>query len=557
MFNIRGRGLECLGHIAVAVGTEHFAPYHEMGLQAALQGVQIGEDALKEYAYTYIANVAKVMRNAFDQHLETLVPHLLEVASESELNPYVGEVDVLDGLDDDEVVDDEEGEEYHLTTHEGFVNSKKAALCAIGSLADHTGASFYPYLEKTLNTLLAEQNGPLWSFHRIIRAEALVSLQYLVKVACLNFGPVTPPEKGQIIEFHPVVRECVIAATTTCINAMVTDPEKLPAAFAIESLESILKLVGMAAMTIMDVDTEKSYGDLVMQNIMTLLKEKGKSQTVMKREQDEDDDDDHDNLVMDAVCDLIATLAKVIGEPYLPFFEPMVKHLVKFTKKNRSHSDRAMAIGCFGEVINEVGRAAGDKYADMLLPIIKDGVADDMESVRRNSAYCLGIMCQRSPEKMSASVLQVLQWLYPLCVRPTDEILTDVGGADSDNALGAVSRMIMNCPGVPLGQVLPVMFNALPLRSDFGEGQTVYECFSHLLRNNDEAIYTLLPRVLVLLTDALKEDSRYNDVTKVLVIHTIKFLASEKHDIMVEAMGHIPGDQQPQVMSIIERAIHS
>jgi importin-4 len=567
MFNIRGRGLECLGHIAVAIGAEHFTPYHQMGLQAALQGIQIGEDSLKEYAYTYVANVAKVMKNAFDSQLETLVPHLLEVVSESELNPYVGEADALDGLiDDDEegaedgVIDeDDDNEQYHLTTHEGFVNSKKAALCAIGSLADHTGASFYPYLEKTLNTLLHEQTGALWSFHRLIRAEALVTLQYLVKVACMQFGPVTPPNKGEIIEMHPVVRECVIATTTTCINAMVTDVEKLPAAFSIESLESILKSVGMAAMTIMDVETEKSYGDLIMQNILTLLKEKGKSQTVMKREHhdNDEDDDDHDNLVMDAVCDLIATLAKVIGEGYLPFFEPMVKYLVKFTKKNRPHSDRAMAIGCFGEVINEVGQIAGDKFADMLLPILRDGVADSMESVRRNASYALGVLCQRSPVKMSASCLQVLQWLYPLCIRSTDVVLTDVGGADSDNALGAVARMIMNCEGVPLAQVIPVLLNAMPIRSDFGEGQTVYDCITWLLRRDEETIYSLIPQVLVLLTDVLKDDSRYNDLTKVCVIQTIKFLGSEKHDVMVAAMGHVPADQQPTVIGIVERAMQS
>jgi importin-4 len=560
MFNIRGRGLECLGHIAVAIGVEHFSPYHDMGLQAAMQGIHIGEDSLKEYSYTYIANCAKVMKNAFDQHLETLVPHLLEVISESELNPYVGEGgDPLDMLDDDEDVgeDDDDNEQFHLTTHEGFVNSKKAALCAISSLADHTGASFYPYLEKTLNTLLHEQNGPLWSFHRLIRAEALVTLQYLVKVACLTYGPITPPEKGQIIEFHPIVKECVIAATTTCINAMVTDVEKLPAAYSIESLESILKLVGMAAMTIMDVESNKSYGDLIMQNILTLLKEKGKSQTVMKHEQDDDDDDDHDNLVMDAVCDLIATLAKVIGEGFLPFFEPMVKPLLKFTKKNRPHSDRAMAIGCFGEVINEVGEVAGDKFAETLFPILRDGVADSMESVRRNAAFCLGILCQRSPTKMTPSCLQVLQWLYPLCVRSTADVVTDVGGADSDNALGAVARMMMSCQGVPLAQVLPVMFNALPLRADLGEGQTVYEAMSFLLRRGDESIYSLLPQVLVLLADVLKEESRYNDLTKVIAIQTIKYLASEKHEMMVGALGHVPGDQQTGVMVIIERAVQS
>lgn len=560
MLNIRGRSLECLGHIAVAVGAENYAPYFDMGLQAAMQGVQIGEDSLKEYAYTYFANCAKVMKNTFDQHLETLVPHLLEVISESELAPFTEEPDILVGLDDDEFEDDEDNEQFNLTTHEGFINTKKAALCAIGSLADHTGASFYPYLETTLNTLLAENNGPLWSFHRIIRAEALVTLQYLVKVACLNFGPISPPGKGEVIELHPIVRECVIASLTTCINSMITDVEKLPAAYSIESLESILKLVGMAGMTIMDVDSNKSYGDLILQNILTLLKEKGKCQTVLNREQDddEDDDDDHDNLVMDAVCDLIATLAKIIGEGYMPYFTPMVKHLMKFTKKNRPHTDRAMSIGCFAEVINEVGQIAGDTYIDTLLPILKEGVADSMESVRRNSAYCFGMLCIRSPNKVTPICLQILQCLYPLCIRKSDEILSDVGGADIDNALAAVSRMIISCQGVPLAQVLPVLFNALPIRSDFGEGQTVYQGISHLLLNNEPTIYNLLPQVLTLLTDTLVQHSKYNEETKVISIQTLKYLASEKHNVMMSALESIQSpEKRNEVLEIIQHAVNA
>lgn len=557
MINIRGRGLECLGHIAVAVGPVHFEPYFGIGLQAALQGIQIGEDSLKEYAYTYVANCAKVMTHAFDPHLQNLVPHLLEVISESELAPYTGDDDdVLGGLDDEDEVDEDGNEQFHLTTHEGFVNSKKAALCAIGSLADHTGASFYPYVEQTLNILLAEENGTLWSFHRIIRAEALLTLQYLVKVVCLQFGPVNPPGKGEVIEMNPVVRECVIAVLTTCMNSMVTDIEKLPAAFSIESLESTLKLVGVAGMLIQDAESGKSYGDLIMQNIITLLKEKGKSQTVMKREEDDDEDDDHDNLVMDAVCDLIATLAKILGENYLEYFDPMTKYLLKFTKKTRPHSDRAMAIGCFAEVVNEVGQVAGDKYADVLLPILREGLGDSMESVRRNASYGVGILCQRSPQKVGSSCLQMLQWLHPLCVRPSDEILSDVGGADSDNALAAVSRMIMNCQGIPLGQVLPVLLNALPIRSDFGEGQTIFQCLAQLLHSSEPTVCSFLPQVVLIMSDSLKEDSRYNSETKVIAIQTFKFLAQEKRDMLMAAIDHITTNPL-EVRQIVENAVNS
>jgi importin-4 len=553
MLTIRGRGLECLGHIAVAIGADHFSPYHDMGLQAVI--LMIREDSLNEYAYIYLANSVKVMKNAFDQNLETIVPQLLEVISESEVNPSTrsdeGEASIgmLDDEDDEVFGDDQQ---YHLTTDTAFVHSKKAALCAIGSLADHTEASFYPHLEKTLNTLLHEENSPICSLHPVIRAEALFTLQYLVKVAFLNFGSILPSERRQILEFHPMVRECVIAATAPCIKAMVTDVDKLPAASSIKSLDSILRLVGMAAMVMIDVESNRCYGDLITQNILTLLEGKGTCQTFLKREQGEDDDSDHDSL-MDAVSDLIITLAKVIGEGFLPFFEPMVEPLLKFTRENRPHSDRAMAIGCFAEVINEVGQVAGNKFAEALLPILRDGVADSMESVRRNSAYFLGILCLRSPAVMTPSCFQVMQWLYPLCLRT----ISHAGGADSDNALGAIARMVVSCEGVPLGQVLPVMFNALPLREDFSEGPTVCEAIFFLLRRGDEAIYALLPQVLLMVSDVLKEESRYNDLTKVMAAQIIKFLASERHDLMVGALGHITGDQHTSVMMIIERTLRA
>ena len=64
----------------------------------------------------------------------------------------------------------------------------------------------------------------------------------------------------------------------------------------------------------------------------------------------DDDDDDHDNLVMDAACDLIGTCAKHCGAQIDQYFASFFPALLKFTKSSRSYTDRAMAIGCIGEV---------------------------------------------------------------------------------------------------------------------------------------------------------------------------------------------------------------
>ena len=67
------------------------------------------------------------------------------------------------------------------------------------------------------------------------------------------------------------------------------------------------------------------------------------------------------------------------------------KSLVKFTKSSRPYSDRSMAIGCYAEVFAEIGSENVLRFTETLMPVVRVGLADNMESVRRNSAFCLGV----------------------------------------------------------------------------------------------------------------------------------------------------------------------
>jgi hypothetical protein len=128
---------------------------------------------------------------------------------------------------------------------------------------------------------------------------------------------------------------------------------------------------------------------------------------------------------------------------------------MKFTKPSRSFSDRAMAIGCYGEVFAEIGANATLQFAEVILPVVQRGCADIMESVRRNSAFCLGIIVETTGTALSGHFLQMLQWLHPMCLRKDSQKgKSDAGGADVDNALSAVAKMIRVSPDlIPLTQV--------------------------------------------------------------------------------------------------------
>jgi hypothetical protein len=80
-WELRGRSLEALGHVALAVGNAKFAPYRDTALRAAAANLELDSTELAEYSYGFFANCAKVMRSDFGPLLPQLVPHLLDVAA--------------------------------------------------------------------------------------------------------------------------------------------------------------------------------------------------------------------------------------------------------------------------------------------------------------------------------------------------------------------------------------------------------------------------------------------------------------------------------------------
>lgn len=84
MYTLRGRALECMGHIAIAVGKEHFRPYFTATMQCACEGLQWDSTDLHEFAYAVFANLSKVMGSDFSPILGELVPHLIKVIDTDE-----------------------------------------------------------------------------------------------------------------------------------------------------------------------------------------------------------------------------------------------------------------------------------------------------------------------------------------------------------------------------------------------------------------------------------------------------------------------------------------
>lgn len=553
-YNLRGRALECLGHVAIAVGGDHFQQYFDLGMRSALQGTQMKDEMLQEYGYIFIANCAKSMGSRLSGMLDDIVPHLIEVIVEPELYEASDneEEGLLSGLKDDDD-DEEEDEHILLNTEEGFICTKKAAISALGSLAEFTGAAFFPYVEKSLTALLSA-NGATDSYHRTIRSEGLIVMQFMVKVVCASQGPKELPPKGVSVELSNIVAYVVKVVCGTYLNVMGGDCEKEPVASALEGFNGVLETVGLVALSIQSED--QIIGNVLMLHLKALLDEKTQCQVINKHEQEDDEDDegDHD-LILDAVVDLIGTLAKVIGAGFAPYFDPFFSPIMKYTKESRPHSDRAAAIGCLGEVIAYAGPIIGEKYAGKILPRLHDWLGDKMETVRRNASYLVGVLCENATSIIVPSYGTVLQLLHPLCLRPAGEILTDTGGADVDNALSAVARMIKMAPAaVPLQLVLPVLIASLPIRSDFGESASIYGSFCSLLNEMNPVALQFLSDILKCFAICIANNEKDETEARVLIVSCLLFLVKTHQNVLLAALNQIP---DPNIQAILQNAIIS
>lgn len=84
MYSLRGRALECMGHMAIAVGREHFRPYFSSTMVCACEGLTLDSTDLHEFAYAVFANLSKVMKEEFAPVLDELVPHLTKAIEQDE-----------------------------------------------------------------------------------------------------------------------------------------------------------------------------------------------------------------------------------------------------------------------------------------------------------------------------------------------------------------------------------------------------------------------------------------------------------------------------------------
>ncbi|CAM9263097.1 unnamed protein product [Choristocarpus tenellus] len=533
-----------MGHIALGVGKDHFKPYTDICIAQAVEGLKIASTELHEYSYTFFANLAKVLGEDMKDYVGQLLPHLLGEIQESD-GIALGDLPEHNEDEDDEEEDDEEElTRAFMNIRTAELDKKKAALVALGSLAEHSPKAFFPHLEHAMETL----NKQMDYWHGDVRSAVCSCLEWMVHVSNQMFPPEAEWQRGQANPLPTPTGALCNTVVDALLNFMKNDVESEVVAIACNGLKGVTEMVGPAAILF--------KMNEVMSVTNQLLQEKGPCFGRFEEDEEEEDaEDDEDNVgdgnVAYACCDLIGAYARVIGPSFSEFFDVFLPGVLKYARGARPATDRAMAVGCFAEVFESIdGNCV--KYVGHVLPLIKTGLADSNAGVRRNAAFCAGTLAQGGGEAVIPYYQELLQALHPMFALTARG--TEAGVVD--NAAAAVARMIMAAPAaIPMAQVLPVMISALPLKSDQSENESVYTCLLGLLNMKHPEALQLLDSILGVIAQALAPGSKVQDEIQATLVSKLQALAGELGDMLNTAIEKLPAEAKHQLVQRLNERV--
>jgi hypothetical protein len=416
---LRGEAIQCIGHMAAAAGPEAFGPA-VMDVMAIASRCMATEDAeLVEYVFNFFGSVAECLGPQFSTFLPDLVPVLLDACLSNRALEFheVNDADLSAGsnsfnFDEEENEastaeeediqgasgDDDDDGVYKARIRTGLMDLKEAAVVNLGRIAaacagyeegqpaDVTSDRvpeqdpFAPYVERTLTVMQKLTN----YFHEQVRVTSLGVLRNIV----LGSFQVSKRPGNMQNENQRRCAHIVSIVLPMFVHRMNKDFHREVAAVSVESVDAIVSELGSGCV--------ENLLDPLAQQLLLFLQGNAACQEVQDDLDDEDDEngegEDHDFVLMDSVTDLVGTLARAFGSRFVNHAQPLLEPLGRFLAPNRPHTDRSMAIGCYGELVQGMGAQMGGQHCASMAQIVLVGMRDSHHEVKvspfTNFCYC-------------------------------------------------------------------------------------------------------------------------------------------------------------------------
>ncbi|KZS99884.1 ARM repeat-containing protein [Laetiporus sulphureus 93-53] len=503
---LRGITMDAVGTFAEAVGKDMFRPYFGNMMKQAFEGIELGSPRLRECSFLFFGVMSRVFEDEFAPYLPNVVPALLASCRQVEHGEESLEISTAeatasfasgtspanaitvtdDGKGGIEIEAEDIDIDKLLDVNSTICIEKEIAADTIGTIFAATRSHFLPYVEQCTLELI----NLLPHYYDGIRKSATESLLEIIR----TFYELSNPQDwvpGAVpnVPLDPQVASLINHIWPSLLEMYESeDNKKVVSALCVGLAETINK-IGPAFLE----GKLDAIGNIASQ----ILDQKAICQQDPDQDENEEapeDQAEYDSMLISSAGDLVAALANVLGRDFQNAFETFFPLIAKYYKKNRSVSDRSSAIGCLSEIIAGMKDAVTPK-TQPLLELFFRALADNEAEVQCNAAFAVGMLVEHSRVDLSPHYMNVLASLRPLFIVAPDAPTARYNARD--NAVGAVARIIVkNTAAIPLEQVLPVFFEALPLKHDYLENRPVFYAIFHLFRTNPALLHPYMDRLL-------------------------------------------------------------
>ncbi|KAI0782615.1 ARM repeat-containing protein [Abortiporus biennis] len=503
---LRGITMDAIGTFGEAVGKENFRPYFADMMKVAFGGMELGSARLRECSFLFFGIMSRVFEDEFAPYLPSVVPALIVSLQQAEhgeetaltISNADAAVSFASGSTPATAIHVDEGNaevdvedltvdiDKMLDVNSTICIEKEIAADTIGALMESTGQHFLPYVEQCTLELVSQ----LPHYYDGIRKSATESLLEIVR----SFYDLSSPAEWQAgvnvaVPLDPRVKELIGHIVPQLLEMYESEDNKKVVATLCMGLAETINKVGPAFLE----GKHEAFANIAMQ----VLDQKAVCQQDPDQDEEEEapeDNAEYDSILISSAGDLVAALANALGPDFASAFPTFFSLISKYYKKSRSLSDRSSAIGCLSEIIAGMKNAV-TPHTEALLELFYRALSDPEAEVQTNAAFASGLLVEHSDMDLSAQYLHLLTALRPMFTVEADAPAARFNARD--NAVGAVARLIVkNTAAVPLDSVLPIFFDALPLKNDYLENRPVFRAIFHLFNTNAQVLQPYMDRIL-------------------------------------------------------------
>ncbi|GAB1299187.1 Importin-5 [Apodemus speciosus] len=553
---LRGKTIECISLIGLAVGKEKFMQDASDVMQLLLKtqtdfNDMEDDDPQISYMISAWARMCKILGKEFQQYLPVVMGPLMKTAS---IKP---EVALLDTQDMENMSDDDGWEFVNLGDQQSFgiktagLEEKSTACQMLVCYAKELKEGFVEYTEQVVKLMV-----PLlkFYFHDDI-------LQQLIK-ACL----------GVAAESMPLLLECARVRgpeyltqmwhfmCDALIKAIGTEPDSDVLSEIMHSFAKCIEVMGDGCLN--NEHFEELGGILKAK-----LEEHFKNQELRQvKRQDEDydeqveeslqDEDDNDVYILTKVSDILHSIFSSYKEKVLPWFEQLLPLIVNLICPHRPWPDRQWGLCIFDDIIEHCSPASF-KYAEYFLRPMLQYVCDNSPEVRQAAAYGLGVMAQYGGDNYRPFCTEALPLLVRVIQSADSKTKENVNA--TENCISAVGKIMKFKPDcVNVEEVLPHWLSWLPLHEDKEEAVQTFSYLCDLIESNHPIVLgpnnTNLPKIFSIIAEGeMHEAIKHEDPCAKRLANVVRQVQTSG-GLWTECIAQLSPEQQAAVQELLNSA---